>query len=131
MARDEMRTICSLSSVGVSHGESVKREGDLIDDAADEVRTMRDVLKANARKIWAFYAFEEDGWVLEQGRFEAFRALREGGGAANYEGMKVISGEGVGEIVFGDDVPHDFCINHELVMADQCTVWLERGGFVG
>ncbi len=111
MARDEMHNICALSSVDVRNAESVKKEEDLISDTADEVRTTRDVLKIHAKKIWAFYAFEEDGWVREQGRLEAFRALKEGGGAANYEGMKVLPGEGVGEVVFGDDVPHDFCIS--------------------
>ena len=111
MAQDEMYSIRALSGVSVSHGESLKKEEGLVEEAGDETETTRNVLKNHAKKIWVFYAFEGDGWVREQGRFETFRALREGGGAANYEGVKVLSGEGIGEVVFGEDVPHDFCIS--------------------
>ncbi|KAF8338272.1 uncharacterized protein EI90DRAFT_3042343 [Cantharellus anzutake] len=126
LARDEMRIIRALAGAGISSGEGVEERAS---KAAIGIQTTRDVLRVHAKRIWVYYAFEGDGWVDERERLETFRALREGGGAANYERLKASSGEGIGEVVFGDDVPHDFCINHEQVVADQCVTWLVRGGF--
>lgn len=113
MGRHEMLTLCSLHSPSSPNGGP----------------SVADILKHEARRIWVYYG-DGDQWVPEHSAKEVFAVLRENGGARSelevaadvVKGSRFQSGssakarrkwlDGVcGEVVFGSEVPHDFCIS--------------------
>lgn len=98
-----MRTLHSLDSTGVSN-----------------------VLMEESRRVWAYYG-DSDGWVPDKHAKEVYMILRENGGAKTRQEVAADKGKGkyqsgaatrrkwlegvCGEVVFGTDVPHDFCIS--------------------
>ncbi|KAF8323270.1 hypothetical protein DL93DRAFT_2162444 [Clavulina sp. PMI_390] len=135
MGGEEMKIVLSLEAPTSLSRSSV-------------VAPVADILRHEAKRIWVYFG-DGDDWLTERGAKEVFSLLRQNGGALSdgEVGRKRSKGkfhrsskagsrgrpwwQGVsGEVVFGTDIPHDFCINHDVVIGQLCSKWLADGGLV-
>ncbi|PCH33924.1 hypothetical protein WOLCODRAFT_94475 [Wolfiporia cocos MD-104 SS10] len=87
--------------------------------ANDEMNTIKDLditlLQKYRHRIHLYFA-QTDDWVGKN-RETILRAFH-----ADPDSVKIVYGQ--------QDIPHAFCINHGEHLAEQCSEWLQQGGFI-